>query len=82
MPNYYGDPYINCRPECIQNSDCPRDKSCANTKCVNPCIGTCGLNSECRVVNHSPICTCLFDYTGNALRACHQIRKKFIELCH
>lgn len=72
MHNYYGDPYIGCRPECIQNSDCPTDKACLNTKCVNPCIGTCDRNAECRVVNHSPICSCLPGYTGNALTSCHR----------
>lgn len=72
MQNYFGDPYIGCRPECIQNSDCPSDKACFNTKCVNPCIGTCDINAECHVVNHSPICSCLPGYIGNALLSCQR----------
>lgn len=73
MPEYFGDPYINCRPECMQNSDCSHDKSCMNRKCVDPCIGTCGINAECRVTNHYPICTCTPGYTGNPLQLCHII---------
>lgn len=73
IQNYFGDPYIGCRPECIQNSDCPHDKACFNTKCVSPCPGTCGQNAECRVVNHIPICTCISGYTGNSLISCQRI---------
>lgn len=71
--NYVGDPYTGCRPECVQNSDCPRDKSCANNRCVNPCPGVCGLNAECRVINHYPVCSCLSGYTGDASSACRPI---------
>lgn len=73
IQNYYGDPYIGCRPECIQNSDCPYDKACFNTKCVNPCPGTCGQNAVCNVVNHVPICTCISGFTGNALVNCNRV---------
>lgn len=71
MQDYFGDPYVSCRPECVQNSDCPYDKSCVNTKCVDPCIGTCGLNAECRVHNHAPTCTCVNGFVGNPSLACH-----------
>lgn len=70
LPEYFGDPYTGCRPECVLNTDCNRDKACVNNKCVNPCIGTCGLNAECRVVNHAPSCSCLPGYTGEPLQAC------------
>jgi hypothetical protein len=71
VQDYFGDPYSGCRPECVTNSECPRDKSCVNNKCKDPCPGTCGLNAECRVYNHAPNCNCLPGYTGNALRSCH-----------
>jgi hypothetical protein len=80
MSNYYGDPYISCRPECIQNSDCEKTKSCVNTKCVDPCPGTCGLNAECRVYSHSPHCTCISGYEGDARQICSmkiEISKNF-----
>ena len=63
----------NCRPECIIGSDCPPNQACINQKCVDPCLGTCATNSECRVVNHSPICTCASGYTGNGFADCRPI---------
>ncbi|XP_037295454.1 uncharacterized protein LOC119189544 isoform X2 [Manduca sexta] len=70
LDDFYGDPYVGCRPECVMNTDCPRDKSCFNNKCVDPCAGTCGQNTECRVSNHAPSCYCLHGHTGNPLHAC------------
>jgi hypothetical protein len=71
LPEYTGDPYAGCRPECVLNTDCDRAKACVRNKCVDPCPGTCGLNAECRVVNHAPSCGCLPGYTGNPLSSCH-----------
>ena len=31
-----GDPLIGCKPECLLNQDCPSDKTCINSKCLNP----------------------------------------------
>lgn len=72
IPEYYGDPYIECRPECILNSECPSNRACINNKCVDPCPGTCGYNAECQIVNHSPLCTCYAGYVGNPMTGCHQ----------
>lgn len=72
-PGYFGDPYVGCRPECVQNSDCAWDLACVNNKCVNPCSGACGINAECKVVHHTPSCFCLSEYTGNPLTACRKI---------
>jgi hypothetical protein len=73
MPDYYGDPYISCRPECILATDCDRSKTCFNTKCVDPCPGSCGLNADCRVVYHSPTCSCKPGFTGNPTQYCREI---------
>lgn len=73
LPEYFGDPYTGCRPECVVNTDCPWDKACVCNKCLNPCSGTCGLNTECKVAHHTPVCFCLPGYSGNALVACHPI---------
>lgn len=70
-PDYIGDPYVSCKPECVRNSDCSYSKACINKKCKNPCTGTCGLNAECQVFNHQPTCTCLIGYTGDPLNSCH-----------
>lgn len=78
LPDYYGDPYVECRPECTMNSDCPSQKSCVNQKCINPCIGICGSNAECYVANHSPYCTCSNGFTGNPSVACYEIPKSML----
>jgi len=75
LPEYFGDPYAGCRPECVQNSDCDRSRACINQKCVDPCPGVCGRNSECAVINHSPICSCFIGYTGNPSTGCYEIPK-------
>lgn len=72
LPEYYGDPYSGCKPECVLNTDCPKTKACVNNKCVDPCPGVCGLNAECNVINHSPSCSCIPGYTGDPLTACHE----------
>lgn len=74
LPEYFGDPYTSCKPECVINNDCPRDKTCVNMKCKDPCPGTCGLNADCRVSNHAPSCYCIQGYTGNPTVACHIIQ--------
>ena len=77
LPEYFGDPYTGCRPECVINSDCPSvEKACIRNKCVNPCIPSpCGYQAECVVVNHVPTCNCLPSYTGDPFSACSPIRK-------
>ncbi|CAH1404987.1 unnamed protein product [Nezara viridula] len=70
LPEYFGDPYSGCRPECVTNSDCDRSKACMNNKCKDPCPGTCGINAECRVINHAPSCSCLQGYSGDPLTKC------------
>lgn len=70
----------NCRPECVVSSECDRDKACVKQKCVNPCVsaGICGTNADCRVNNHSPICTCRNGFTGNPFTVCNQIPRTSI----
>lgn len=78
LPNYIGSP-PGCRPECVVSSECPLNKACVNQKCTDPCPGTCGLNARCDVKNHSPICSCQRDYTGNPFTRCYPIpRKKYL----
>lgn len=74
LPNYSGDPYRNCRPECTMNSDCPRLKACSNQRCVDPCQGTCGQDARCDVVNHIPTCSCPERTSGDPFVACRPIR--------
>lgn len=46
LPEYFGDPYTGCRPECVQNSECDRTKACINNRCKDPCPGVCGINAS------------------------------------
>lgn len=71
LPDYVGNPYEGCRPECILNSDCAANLACIQSKCRDPCPGTCGLNAECRVVNHLAACTCSQGYIGNPFSFCN-----------
>ena len=83
LPNYVGSA-PNCRPECSINSDCTSDKACIREKCRDPCPGSCGTNAYCNVVNHTPICTCPRDYTGDPFTSCRPMptRKDYYWLFH
>lgn len=61
-----------CRPQCILNSDCGFDTSCINNRCVDPCPGSCGVNAECTVYYHDPICRCADGLVGNPYEHCKQ----------
>lgn len=73
LPEYRGDPYVECRPECVLNSECSKNRACVQNKCVDPCPGVCGINAECFVNNHIPICSCVSGYTGNPSTRCNLI---------
>lgn len=75
IPNYIGSP-PGCHPQCIISSECPSNKACLNQKCVDPCIDACGTNTECRVINHSPICNCKPLYTGDPFTRCNPLPRK------
>lgn len=73
---YIGSP-PTCRPECITSSECSLDKSCVNQKCIDPCPGSCGLNADCQVVNHNPLCSCVAGQTGDPFTRCSPISKVY-----
>lgn len=84
-PDYLGDPYEECRPECTQNSDCLTRMACVALKCKDPCPGTCGVNAQCQSINHLPMCTCMPGYTGNPFTYCSPIietRKPYLHIVH
>lgn len=83
LPNYVGSA-PNCRPECSINSDCTSDKACIREKCRDPCPGSCGTNAYCNVINHTPVCTCPTDYTGDPFTSCRltPTRKDYCWLFH
>lgn len=71
FPNYIGRA-PNCRPECMVSSDCTSSLACINQKCKNPCEGSCGLNTECKVSSHIPLCTCRQGYVGEPFNGCKE----------
>lgn len=70
ISDYVGNPYEGCRPECVRDSDCQADLACVRSKCQNPCPGICGMNANCQVVHHNPVCTCLTGFSGNPYVQC------------
>lgn len=73
LPEYQGDPYSGCRPECVLSTDCPRNRACIRNKCADPCPGTCGQGATCDVVNHIPICSCPQGTSGNPFVQCRPV---------
>lgn len=70
----------SCRPECLISADCARNRACSNQKCIDPCLGACGLTAQCTVVNHNPICNCPPLYTGDPFVQCVRQRKDFTHI--
>lgn len=77
QPEYLGTP-PNCKPECLISSECNQQQACIKQKCRNPCEGVCGQNTECKVINHSPICSCRSQYTGDPFSKCFRTPGKLI----
>ena len=73
LPHYFGDPRVECQPECVVSSDCSKNMACVQQKCSDPCIGTCGIKAECQVVNHEAVCFCPQEYTGSPFVSCKRI---------
>lgn len=67
---FFGSP-PNCKPECVLNTDCSNDKACISMKCQNPCLGSCGLNALCNVIQHVPVCSCPSGYNGDPFAICN-----------
>lgn len=72
LHDYIGVP-PKCRPECTSNTDCNIRMACINKKCRDPCAGSCGVNAECKVVSHTPICTCQSGYSGDPFHYCNEL---------
>lgn len=79
LPNYFGAP-PNCRPQCTISEQCPSNQACMNQRCVDPCPGSCGINSQCVVINHTPSCSCDIHYTGDPFQGCYPVQGKYNKL--
>lgn len=79
-----------CRPECLSDFDCRFDQACLGYRCTDPCSGSCGVNAQCVVLQHSPVCFCPAGLTGNPFEHCSapvagiinlSILNSFCQLC-
>lgn len=75
LPNYLGRA-PNCRPECMTNSECPRNLACINERCVDPCVGSCASEAICSCYNHQATCRCPDGYVGDPFVACSPLPSK------
>ncbi|QQP34980.1 Putative LOC101893139, partial [Caligus rogercresseyi] len=48
---------------CRKNDECPESNSCINAICRDPCA--CGLNANCKIIDHQPVCTCAPGFYGD-----------------
>lgn len=76
---YYGSPPL-CRPECMVSSECMPNRACINQKCVDPCVGACGDNAKCTVVNHNALCSCPPNYHGDPFVHCTYEQRKLFSI--
>uniref|UniRef100_A0A2M4DS15 Putative nidogen n=1 Tax=Anopheles darlingi TaxID=43151 RepID=A0A2M4DS15_ANODA len=72
-----GNPLTGCREEGeCPNGDvqCPESAACIGGRCVDPCANACGINSQCTVINRTPVCSCKAKFvpgaTGSARDGC------------
>lgn len=73
LSGYRGDPRVVCNViGCRSNNDCPSDKQCLNTQCVNPCYyeNPCSPRAECLAQNHLAQCKCPPGFIGNPYVDC------------
>lgn len=61
------------QPECTRNEECPLTLACINQECKDPCFKhVCGINADCKVKRHRPICFCLPGFVGNPDQICEE----------
>lgn len=51
---------------CEKDDECGEKDACINALCKDPCA--CGLNAECSIVNHRPVCTCKVGHKFNTVQ--------------
>jgi hypothetical protein len=73
LSGYHGNPRDICHViGCRSNNDCPTDKRCENSQCINPCVydNPCAPRAECRAQNHMGVCRCTPGFNGNPYINC------------
>ncbi|KAF0311013.1 Neurogenic locus notch 3 [Amphibalanus amphitrite] len=69
---YSGNPLVQCnKGECTEDSQCGASLACIGVNCVDPCAEVqCGLNANCKVIQHRAICSCPRGYGGDPFVSC------------
>ncbi|XP_050512495.1 neurogenic locus notch homolog protein 3 isoform X1 [Diabrotica virgifera virgifera] len=81
LRGHSGDPLSLCRrEECLDDGECRGQLACRGGKCIDPCVGTCGVNANCEARRGVPVCTCPAGYTGDPITSCRRFNPE--ELCH
>lgn len=77
LDDYFGDPQVGCRPECVINSDCGSNQACQGYRCVDPCkLGSvCGVGAVCKCIDHTATCACPDGHEGDAFVQCYPRRE-------
>jgi hypothetical protein len=54
----------------LESSHCPKNESCNDEKCIDPCTQTkiCASSNNCVVKQHTPDCECPRDQWGNPFK--------------
>lgn len=66
-PGTSGDPSSpnGCdRPECLSDDECSSNQACIAYRCQDACLGACGIDAECHVEDHHPVCSCKSGFGG------------------
>ena len=72
------------KPECVTDPECPDYLACIRETCQDPCTTlTCGINADCSVSQHRPICACKLNYEGDPYSLCRErkLKNKFYYTC-
>ena len=64
-----------CKPACQSNIECQDGEACVRGQCVNPCLldSACGMNAQCRTINHAAVCSCSAGFTGSPKTECIRV---------
>lgn len=71
---YIVDQYGKCitlppvKTGCETDLECDPNTACINAVCKDPCA--CGLNADCSIVDHKPVCTCKPNFYGDPKVEC------------
>ena len=70
---------INGTTGCAGNDECASNKVCVNSKCINPCSTSCGVDAECEVRNHVTVCQCPKGFNGDPFVSCTPATRNLVQ---